>query len=480
MLPSRLQIPTAARATLLGCALVLAGCEEVDEVRAFVDLDEMTEPVMAASLLSINGTYGTGVTACAGHASNEAWSLEIAAGASLAHPELSVVLNDTTCVLTVTSLVADQTYPAAPAFTLTTSYKVTASKFTFGAVSFYANALLNSAAFANDFAVTVLASNDPVAGIGDDVTALGRAGELSWSGDGLSYQGAYEASLTEPIQDVAGTTYRAITADQCAVRTNGSLWCWGLNTNGEVGTGDVVSPQWSPVQLGSVLTWKQVTTGAGHACATRTDFTLWCWGNNLDGQIGNVAATNPQLTPIQVPGGAVWASVSADSSTTCAIRTSGALYCWGGNTGGQVGNGGVVSPQPTPVLIAGGNVWATVSADWGHTCAIRTNGTLWCWGGNNYGQVGIGSVVTPQSTPIQEITGATTWATVATGIAHTCATRTNGTLWCWGNNNQGEAGQGNLDSPNTSPIQVGTDTTWSVVSAGIYSTCATKTGGTLW
>jgi alpha-tubulin suppressor-like RCC1 family protein len=518
---------TRARATLVGCALVLGGCVEAYEVLAVAHIDDASQAVMAANLLSVNGTYGTGPTACAGRGSSAPWSLEIAVGATLTHPELSVVTGDSTCVLTVTSLVADQTYTGSPAFTLTTSYKVTASSFTAGGITFHANARLDSTTFLNDFAMTILASNEPGAGVGDDVTAL-RVGRLEWSGDALNWQGPYTSFVPTPTQDAtASTAWRAISGgDSCAIRTNGSLWCWGTNVDGEIGNGATPTKEWSPVQVGSILTWRSVATGSGHVCANRTDDTLWCWGKNTSGQLGLGHTTSPVLTPTQV-GAAVWASVSTEGGTTCATRTDNTLWCWGYNGLGGVGDGTFAGPRLSPVQVAGTD-WSTVSAGVFFACGTSTGGALWCWGFNGAGQLGLGHL-THQAAPVQVGTGATwngvatsvnntiatrtdgtlwgfgssgggelaighrlqtsaavqvgtdlTWSFAATGSGHSCAARTDGTLWCWGLNTSGQLGINSTSSKTEGPVQVGIVATWKLVAADSTHSCATRTDGTLW
>ena len=177
----------------------------------------------------------------------------------------------------------------------------------------------------------------------------------------------------------------------CAVETDGTLWCWGLNANLEAGTTSNFT--WSPAQIGGT-TWKQVTTGLYHTCAIKTDETLWCWGGNLSGQLGSdsipVLPTSQTSDPVQVTG-TTWQSVSAGESHTCAIMLDGTLWCWGSNTSGQLGDN-TLDSKSTPVAVGTfGQTWAMVAAGVTHTCALATGGALWCWGDNSAGQLGIGS-----------------------------------------------------------------------------------------
>jgi alpha-tubulin suppressor-like RCC1 family protein len=462
--------------TLLSCALALGGCLDIDQVPRVVVVEVGSQALTIADLRSINGTYGASCTGRSG-----SWSLGVASGAMLDHPELKVVLNDAACQLTISSLVADQTYIASPSLSLSTAYQSQASLFSAGPIAFNANAKLSSMSNQNDFVMTILLAGDPFDGAGGSSTAR-RSKKIMWFGDGSDGQGAYDVGLQRsPLQEITGnTTWSTTTAGTgfgCATRTDGTLWCWGLNTNGQVGIGNVVSPQYSPVQVGTNTTWTTVSALNAHACAIRTDGTLWCWGLNANGQLG-LGNTTQQTSPVQVGAVNTWSGVTTGEFYTCATRTNGTLWCWGLNASGQLGLGNSAQ-QTSPVQVGTASNWKAVDAAYDHTCATRTDGTLFCWGSNANGRVGIGNLASPQLSPVQVGTNAT-WSGVTTGGTHSCATRTNGTLFCWGSNASGELGIGSLASPQLSPVQVGTDTTWSTVAAGFSMTCATRTAGTLW
>lgn len=256
----------------------------------------------------------------------------------------------------------------------------------------------------------------------------------------------------------------------CAVRTDGTLWCWGENSYGQLGTGDTTDRS-TPTRVGSLTTWASVETGADHTCAIRTDRTLWCWGYNSFGQVG-IGNRTDQLTPAQVGTSAGWASVATSGFHTCALRTDGTLWCWGDNYYGQSGVGADAGATVTTPAQVGTATWASVGGGIRHTCAIRTDRTLWCWGANYYGQVGIGNEIN-QPTPVR--VGTDTWASVSPGwYYHTCAIRIDGTLWCWGSI------PGLTTSDRTVPTQVGSVTAWASVEAGGFQTCAIRTDGTLW
>lgn len=244
-----------------------------------------------------------------------------------------------------------------------------------------------------------------------------------------------------PVAPLGGGTYSMTVGGNdfaCAIRTDRSLWCWGGNSNGQLGIGGTVG-QLSPVHVGS-STWTAVTAGEYHACGIQTDGTLWCWGANGQGQIGQGNTTTPYATPTKVGTATTWTSVSAGLVSTCATKSDGTLWCWGDNAHGQLGLGNT-TPQLSPTQITG-TAWKTVSVGQYHGCALKTDGTLWCWGENSNGEIGIGSTNTPQSSP-QQVTQASNWKTVEVGYQHSCATRTDTTAWCWGNNTNGQLGLGN-------------------------------------
>ncbi len=266
----------------------------------------------------------------------------------------------------------------------------------------------------------------------------------------------------------------------CGIQEDGSLWCWGHNDLDQLGVFGAPKRQWRPLKVGSAQDWEVLEAGGHHSCGIRADGTLWCWGNSASGQLGH-GATWSGGSPVQVGTQTDWKSVSVGDEQTCGIRAGGTLWCWGDNSSGELGDG-TTTERHSPVQVGSSAEWAAVDVAQRSTCAVKTDGTLWCWGDNNYGQLGDGTN-TDRTTPGQ-VGSATTWESVSIGRGpaltgtHACAIRSDGTLWCWGADAEGQLGHDSADF--SVPSQVGSDTDWQSVVADAGATCALKTSGQLW
>ncbi|WP_035560612.1 IPT/TIG domain-containing protein [Hymenobacter sp. IS2118] len=219
-----------------------------------------------------------------------------------------------------------------------------------------------------------------------------------------------------------------------------------------------------------------LAAGSSHTVAVRPDGSLWAWGNNDNGQLGLGSAGGQQNSPVRVGTDNNWMSAAAGSGHTVAVRANGTLWAWGSNANGQLGLGNTTS-QTTPQQVGSATNWASAAAGNGHTVAVRADGTLWAWGLNADGQLGLGNT-TNQTTP-QQVSNGTNWASVAAGGGHTLAVRADGTLWAWGLNASSQLGLGNT-AAQTSPQQVGSATNWASAVAGSAHTAAVQADGTLW
>jgi alpha-tubulin suppressor-like RCC1 family protein len=220
-----------------------------------------------------------------------------------------------------------------------------------------------------------------------------------------------------------------------------------------------------PVQEIGGASWEEVGAGHAFACATRTNGTLWCWGENAVGQVGINSVATPQMAPVQV-GSATWKVLAVGGYHACGIQSDGTLWCWGANGSGQVATGSTSVSVNSPDQVGSLTTWMHVSAGLYHTCATRTDGTLWCWGSDDNSQTGTGGA---QVNPVQ-VGVLTTWKSVTLGSRHSCATRTTRWVYCWGRNAEGQLGLGNAydASPQPNPVHV----SWlppSFASLGVFS-----------
>jgi len=264
------------------------------------------------------------------------------------------------------------------------------------------------------------------------------------------------------------------------VKTDGTLWAWGKNDTGQLGDGTLIQ-KYSPTQIGTATNWKMASCGEDFTVAIQTNGSLWSWGNNVRGQLGNGGFANT-ITPTQVGTDSTWDTVDCGYSFCVALKGSftKTLWTWGYNEYGQLGDGNNVNVN-TPQQIGVSNSWRSVSAGAYHTLALEftTGGSrLMGWGLNQFGQLGDNTVF-PKNIPTQIGTDVN-WQTVVTGYFHSLAKKTTGTLWTWGYNGDYQLGSGNTIDIHF-PTQITTDTNWQgVLAAGYHHSMVKKTDGTLW
>jgi alpha-tubulin suppressor-like RCC1 family protein len=305
------------------------------------------------------------------------------------------------------------------------------------------------------------------------LTAVGAAycwGDDSWGqlGDNLrvSRSVAAPVATTVVFQAVAAGGIHA-----CGLATNGDAYCWGDNRYGQLGTTAAGFLSVSPVKVDGGLTFISISAGLYHTCGVVANGTAYCWGQNSSGQLGDGSEVTGQ-TPQPVAGSLQFTSLSLGESHTCGIVQSGKAYCWGDNLFGQLGTGTGTVPVDTPMPVSGGLTFVSVAAGGVHSCAITAAGSAYCWGDNSQGELGITMQISASDHPVavdgglqfKSISAASTAAFSgydsfyygpSSFDAHSCGITTDGTAYCWGSNASGQLGVGRSVSRVSSPLKVG-------------------------
>ena len=307
---------------------------------------------------------------------------------------------------------------------------------------------------------------------------------LYGSGDGGEGQlGQLNTSnYFSPVQVKGTGTWTSAAAGQLglnAVKDDGTLWAWGGAANGRLGNGTTTPNICSPIQIGALTTWAKVVVHRDGAHGIKTDGTLWGWGNNSQGELGK-GNTTSYSSPVQIGSLTNWSSGGSRENNVFLLKTDGTIWAIGDNAQGRLGIGDTTD-RSSPVQIGALTTWALIQGGYGFGHAVKIDGTIWSWGLGGNGRTGHGNT-TNYSSPVQ-IGSLTDWAgsiaSVGAGDQHTLAVKTDGTLWAWGRNNQGQLGLGDTTN-RSSPVQIGSLTTWTKVSTSLNASAAVKTDGTLW
>jgi len=313
----------------------------------------------------------------------------------------------------------------------------------------------------------------------------------------LKYFINYTATIATGVKDAAGNalaapkTWSFTTRDApvvnavaaglfhtVALKDDGTLWSWGSNQSGQLGDGTIVDRP-TPAQIGTAADWAVMTAGDYHTLALKSDGTLWAWGDNQVGQLGDGTAgiSANKLVPIKIGTATTWKAIAGGQSHTLGLQTDGTLWAWGSNFYGQLGDGTTVNKSaPTQIPSPVGTTWTAIAAGANHSLAILSDGTLWAWGYNFFGQLGDNTQI-DKLVPTQ-VGVATGWGVVGAGSNYSLAIA-GGALWAWGENAFGQLGDGTRIDKNA-PIQIGTATTWQKIDGGYAHTLAIQSDRTLW
>lgn len=279
-----------------------------------------------------------------------------------------------------------------------------------------------------------------------------------------------------PIQiGSANDWIAAIAADAStlAIKNNGTLWGTGRNNFGQLGMGNTNAVN-NIVQIGTATNWKQVAPADFFTIGLKLDGTIWGWGQNDGYQVGDGTSIE-RHTPVLIGTATDWKMVATCAARQgFALKNNGTLWGWGMNFSGMLGDSSVQSLNiPTQLNVA--NDWKTISVGSNHILAIKNNGTLWAWGGGGNGQCGDNLPLAYFRDAPHQI-GTDTWTTVTGGQNFSLGIKTDGTLWAWGKNDVGQLGDGTT-TDQANPVQIGTDTNWASVAAGLRHVVALKTNG---
>lgn len=253
------------------------------------------------------------------------------------------------------------------------------------------------------------------------------------------------------------------------IKSDGSLWAWGENFGGQLGNGTQgFVPVTIPVQITSEMNWEKVSAGSYHSLAIKTDGTLWTWGFNGSDNLGLGTEYPGYVTaPVQIGTASDWLKISAGYDYSLAIKEDGTLWGWGKNNQGQLGNNMPGQTVYEPIQIGNGTSWQSVEAGYNFSFGIKNDGSLWSLNGSADGASQVGEDYY--------------WTEVTCGLDFTLGLKEDGTIWSWGSNWVGQLGNGTY-SEVAEPAQIGSDSDWRSVRSGGSSltSMAIKTDNTLW
>ena len=280
--------------------------------------------------------------------------------------------------------------------------------------------------------------------------------------------------LTTPRAVIDGDGFERLSLSlvhTCGIRS-GQLWCWGDNGEGQLGVDTNGEPLLVPTRVGQADDWTDVAAVGFATCGIRAPGTLWCWGGDTTEQLGQGPGDQSTSSPTQVGSIDDYVQVVGQGHV-CARRLDGSLSCWGSNSGGQVGPGGDAAVVDTPTVVPG--QWTDVRTGGSATCGIDSEDRVLCWGTNADGVLGTDDQA-PVVTSPSVVGSFADWTALALGSDGACGLREDGSLWCWGRSSQGATGQSVADEV-LPPTRVGTDDDWIAVTGSQWTRCGLRENG---
>jgi alpha-tubulin suppressor-like RCC1 family protein len=259
------------------------------------------------------------------------------------------------------------------------------------------------------------------------------------------------------------------------IKNDGTLWAWGLNDLGQLGDG-TTSNRWSPVQIGTATNWVAIAAGKGFSAGLQSDGTLWTWGNNNSGQLANGGPSSPKV-PTRAGTASDWKAIACGRNHILLIKNTGTLWVCGDNYYGQLGDG-TNTNRNTPAQSGTATNWVAVAGGNFHSLALNSDGKVYGWGVNSDGQLGDGTTANTTSPTL--VNAPSTFVSISAGAYHSAGILADGSAWGWGANRNGELGTGDGSGTKNIPTQIGTATDWvSIVCAGVHTT-GVRGDGTAW
>lgn len=340
--------------------------------------------------------------------------------------------------------------------------------------------------------VTWTASNGAVASVSSSGLVSGRAeGTTTIRVAAGALSDSISLTVTEGVRFATLVTGADHT---CGLTSAGAVYCWGSNWGMQLGVETTshsctvppstqkrsCSPR--PVQVGGSIQFSALSSGGGHSCGLDAAGRAYCWGDNGWEQLGTRGdLLSRSATPVLVSGGRVFRALDAGGDFTCGLTDGNAAYCWGSHAWGELGTGDLeLFSSYAPVAVVGGHEFAQPVSGWMHACGLTGSGEAYCWGENEIGTVGNGSVSPPGAWPAEPtpslVTGGLTFSQLGAGIRYSCGLTTAGLAYCWGAGVRGKLGNGST-ADHTTPVPVAGGLIWRSVSVGLEHTCGFTTAG---